>query len=576
MKKKIVLLIALALLVPSLAFAVVVPSCPPADSSNNYRPVPIVHPGEKPLQDILDGVFGAGAVDADNDQRIPGMWSVSYSGSGWKSLTVTLRATYAGNWSTNKFGIWSRSGGTPSEVIIFNGCRYQEPEIVATLAWNSSDSLTISSDSDCVNKGTFSGISPCSFGFFLKNPAVGTFYTLDSLNTGCEAHALAYNYLPNTYKWAIAFEDLRFPPVGASDQDYNDLVVIVDSLHPEEDADGDGYCDYFDNCPQTPNGPLEGTCVNYDAYGTPCQSDNTCGWETNSCSKNQEDSNTDGLGDACSGKPGSITSYNLEVPQQPVLISNIPVTTTFYNDTGHEIVTIKPDCTGNTTFTMTDSEGNTVLPIDLIRKSYAIGEPDTTGSDVITIAQGGSVTLPCNLAELFPPEAGILVGGKYDVKATYSNYIQRRRPVGGKDLWMGAINSIQPVTMTVRRYTFSGFFTPLGDVKLNKLYTWKAGGAAVPVKWKITGPNGEIISDPSSFAGLYSYKASCSTWETSGDRAVENASGGALSPQYLGGGNWQFNWNTPKSYATAPNGPCRVMELKLNDNSTYTARFQFK
>ena len=43
--------------------------------------------------------------------------------------------------------------------------------------------------------------------------------------------------------------------------------------------------------------------------------------------------------------------------------------------------------------------------------------------------------------------------------------------------------------------------------------------------------------------------------------------------QYLGNGNWQFNWKTPKSYA----GQCRVMRLNLADGITSRiAEFQFK
>jgi hypothetical protein len=41
---------------------------------------------------------------------------------------------------------------------------------------------------------------------------------------------------------------------------------------------------------------------------------------------------------------------------------------------------------------------------------------------------------------------------------------------------------------------------------------------------------------------------------------------------YLGGGNWQFNWKTPKAYA----GQCRIMTLMLSDGSTQPAEFQFK
>jgi hypothetical protein len=47
---------------------------------------------------------------------------------------------------------------------------------------------------------------------------------------------------------------------------------------------------------------------------------------------------------------------------------------------------------------------------------------------------------------------------------------------------------------------------------------------------------------------------------------------GASGLQYLGSGNWQYNWKTSKGYA----GTCRVMVLTLNDGTQHTAEFKFK
>jgi hypothetical protein len=145
------------------------------------------------------------------------------------------------------------------------------------------------------------------------------------------------------------------------------------------------------------------------------------------------------LGDACAGTSAEI----LEVPSDPVKPGEqLPLTATFYNGTGDNITTIKPDCF-NTTFTVRDSDGNIVLPLDRIRTAYAIGPPDTAGSDVTTIDAGDSVQVSCNLADMYPPE--ILVPGDYTVKATYSNYIQ----VPGQALWTGAISSTAVATINV-------------------------------------------------------------------------------------------------------------------------------
>ncbi len=41
--------------------------------------------------------------------------------------------------------------------------------------------------------------------------------------------------------------------------------------------------------------------------------------------------------------------------------------------------------------------------------------------------------------------------------------------------------------------------------------------------------------------------------------------------QYLGDGNWQYNWATSKTYA----GLCRTMSLNLKDGTVHTADFIF-
>jgi hypothetical protein len=42
---------------------------------------------------------------------------------------------------------------------------------------------------------------------------------------------------------------------------------------------------------------------------------------------------------------------------------------------------------------------------------------------------------------------------------------------------------------------------------------------------------------------------------------IEEIAAGASGLIYKGGGNWQFTWKTPKSYANS----CKTMTLNLND-----------
>jgi hypothetical protein len=84
-------------------------------------------------------------------------------------------------------------------------------------------------------------------------------------------------------------------------------------------------------------------------------------------------------------------------------------------------------------------------------------------------------------------------------------------------------------------------------------------GATLPVKWRALDPTGAPVSDRSHFAGL------TSTIAQEEDRA------GGTGPQYLGDGYWQFDWQTPATYA----GQLRIMTLALRDGSTRTALLDF-
>jgi hypothetical protein len=72
------------------------------------------------------------------------------------------------------------------------------------------------------------GINPLSFGCYLRTGAGETFYTVDQLNGGGLAQALAFRD-PSGAAWALAFEDVN---LHSSDKDYNDMVVRVESIKP--------------------------------------------------------------------------------------------------------------------------------------------------------------------------------------------------------------------------------------------------------------------------------------------------------------------------------------------------------
>lgn len=121
-------------------------------------------------------------------------------------------------------------------------------------------------------------------------------------------------------------------------------------------------------------------------------------------------------------------------------------------------------------------------------------------------------------------------------------------------------------------YIFTGFSAPVDNPQTVNAAT---AGKTIPVKWRITNANGVGISDPLSFVSVT--VVARGTCAGSGD-PIETYTTTSSGLQYLGNGNWQFNWATPKSEA----GKCRTMFLNLNDQvpltpgGPRTAYFNFK
>ena len=118
------------------------------------------------------------------------------------------------------------------------------------------------------------------------------------------------------------------------------------------------------------------------------------------------------------------------------------------------------------------------------------------------------------------------------------------------------------ITTLSRQYEvvkFTGFFSPVDNPpKVNQA----RAGQNIAVKWRLQRlVNGQLVplADPTSFASITALQVPGATCSGPQD-AVETTSGSS-GLQYLGDGNWQFNWATLKQYK---NG-CFEMRLNLWD-----------
>jgi hypothetical protein len=122
------------------------------------------------------------------------------------------------------------------------------------------------------------------------------------------------------------------------------------------------------------------------------------------------------------------------------------------------------------------------------------------------------------------------------------------------------------LTGTVACLTLTGFFDPIDHDEVNSA----KAGQTIPVKWHLADADGNPVDDPATFDSVTSTASGGACSGLPSD-AIETYTGES-GLQYLGDGNWQFNWKTPKSYA----GQCRTMTLTLNDGTTRSAHFEFK
>lgn len=190
--------------------------------------------GELTLQQVLNNITtlpnpGVSSVNVNSADQAPfdAYWSIGGSGGSIATIVIEI----AGQASTNVFGIYQGN----KMVQVFSG--------VAT--GGDQATITIKADGSVFLNTVDTGVDFTSnlFGYYLGTPNNGNVYYSDTTkNADTFDHMVAYQgknidtiQLPGlmpglwgTNEYVLAFEDTY----GGGDWDYNDFVVMVESVNP--------------------------------------------------------------------------------------------------------------------------------------------------------------------------------------------------------------------------------------------------------------------------------------------------------------------------------------------------------
>ena len=186
----------------------------------------------------------------------------------------------------------------------------------------------------------------------------------------------------------------------------------------------------------------------------------------------------------------------------------------------------------------------------------------TCGSLILEVVTGSAeVVLEDGLAVVSIPEGGVAeITEEPDGSFTVEN--QGTTPI--EVTVDGETDTIEPgETDTVEAWDFQGFGLA-SPPALNKANA----GSSVALKWRIVDAAGAPVTDLST-AAITVTNVDCTTGADLGNAQPGQTAG---SLQNRGGGNYQLNWKTQKSWA----GTCRAMHLDIGDGVTHDAYFKFR
>jgi hypothetical protein len=208
----------------------------------NMRPVQDIgqNSSEPSLQQIFNNLLApGGTLDAIGDQSNFALFTNQASAGALASFVIEV----AGFASQNKFGIYSAQN-SDMQGVIFDGYHSQGDQALISFRNDDIFIMTLHFEKNSLDDFSYNIVKGFGnvFGFYIQTPENKTFYTEDYLNPGGNPQALLYQGAGQTLAipgleggkftpdhFIFAFED---KPFASSDKDFQDLVVLVESISP--------------------------------------------------------------------------------------------------------------------------------------------------------------------------------------------------------------------------------------------------------------------------------------------------------------------------------------------------------
>jgi len=168
------------------------------------------------------------SINVLTDQMDAQVWAQSASGNALLTLMVSLTPSS----NVNSIGIYNAGIAIPPLVFVLTSA--SGPGSFSTLSFKPGNILVINrfdAGANFISQTTFGPIDPNNFGFYIAT-ANGVFFSEDGRNPGSKAQMLAYQGTGiNAGEWWLCWEDAAVNG-GTSDQDYDDEVLILESVNP--------------------------------------------------------------------------------------------------------------------------------------------------------------------------------------------------------------------------------------------------------------------------------------------------------------------------------------------------------